>query len=274
MQSDRNRAVVQYLLAQVDYTGVYLVDDSDRPAYQLWIRHLLESLAHDLGIAAKPGENDDQKNLRVAVLHTLGIAGADPAVLAEARKQAQQGLRDPASVSPELLPVFFGLAARNGDAEFFDGIMAKAKSAEIPENYYLYLATLSQFSDPKLLKRTLDYAISGQVRSQDVKGVIGRVMQNPDGREVAWEFVRSHWPDISRAGGPFRSGDIIGSAGNFCDAEQENQVREFFSSHPTQTSDRLLKQTLEKIDYCVDLKSREEDALSAWLGEHSDRVGQ
>ncbi len=274
MQSDRNRAVIQYLLAQVDYTGVYLVDDSDRPAYQLWVRHLLQSLIHDLGIVPKPGDNDDQKNLRAAVLHTLGISGADPEVLAEARKQARRALQDPASVSPELLPVFFGLAARNGDAEFFDGIMAKAKSAEIPENYYLYLATLSQFSDPKLLQRTLDYAISGQVRSQDVKGVIGRVMQNPGGREVAWEFVRAHWPEISRAGGPFRSGDIIGSAGNFCDAEQENQVREFFSSHPTQTSDRLLKQTLERIDYCVDLKSREQDALSAWLGEHSEKLGQ
>ena len=274
MQSDRNRAVVQYLLAQVDYAGVYLVDDSDRPAYQLWVRHLLEPLAHDLGFTPKASENDDQKNLRAAVLHTLGITGADPEVLAEARKQARQALQDPASVSPELVPVFFGLAARTGGTEFYDGIMAKAKSAEIPENYYLYLATLSQFSDPKLLRRTLDYAISGQVRSQDVKGVIGRVMQNPDGRDVAWEFVRSHWPDISRAGGPFRSGDIIGSAGSFCDAEQENQVREFFSTHPTQTSDRLLKQTLERIDYCVDLKSREEDALSAWLGEHSDKAGQ
>ncbi len=275
MQADRNRAVVQYLLAQVDYTGIYLVNDSDRPAYQLWVRDLLKPLAHDLGFAPKPGESDDQKNLRATVLHTLGFTGADPETLEEARKQARQALQDPASVSPELVPVFFGLAARNGGPEFYDGVMAKVTSAAgVPENYYLYLGTLSQFSDAKLLKRTLDYAISGQVRSQDVKGVIGRVMQNPDGQAVAWEFVRSHWTDIARAGGPFRSGDIIGAAGSFCDAEQETQVREFFSTHPTQTSDRLLKQTLERIDYCVDLKSREEDALSAWLGEHSDKTEQ
>ena len=274
MQPDRNRAVVQYLLAQVDYAGLYLVDDSDRPAYRQWVRHLLEPLSHDLGFAPKPGENDDQKNLRAAMLHTLGITGADPEVLSEAGKQARQALQDSASVSPELVPVFFSLAAQNGDAELYDSVMAKVKSAEIPENYYLYLATLSQFSDAKLLQRTLDYAVSGQVRSQDVKGVVGRVMQNPAGRDVAWEFVRAHWQDISRAGGPFRSGDIIGSAGTFCDAEQESQVREFFSLHPTPTSDRLLKQTLERIDYCVDLQSREEDALSAWLGEHSDSAGQ
>ena len=274
MQADRNRAVMQYLLGQVDYAGLYLVDDSDRPAYQTWVRHFLEPLAHDLGFAPKPGENDDQKNLRAAVLRSLGITGADPEVLAEARKQAQQALQDSASVSPELLPVFFSLAAHNGDAALYDGIMAKVKSAEVPENYYLYLGTLSQFSDSKLLKRTLDYAVSGQVRSQDVKGVVGRVMQNPDGRDEAWDFVRSHWADISRAGGPFRSGDIIGAAGSFCDSDRQTQVQEFFSTHPTQTSGRLLKQTLERIDNCVDLKSREEDPLSAWLGEHSDTAGQ
>jgi aminopeptidase N/puromycin-sensitive aminopeptidase len=273
MQSDRNRAVMQYLLGEVDYAGIYLVDDSDRPTYQQWVRHFLAPLTHDLGFTPKPGDNDDRKNLRAAVLRTLGMTGADPGTLAEARKQAQQSLQDSASVSPELLPVFFAIAARNGDAALYDGILAKVKSAEVPENY-LYLGALAQFSDPKLLKRTLDFAVSGQVRSQDVKGVIGRVMQNPDGHDQAWEFVRSHWPEISRAGGPFRSGDIIGSAGSFCDAGMQDQVREFFSTHPTQTSSRLLKQTLERIDNCVDLKSREQDPLSAWLGEHSDDAGQ
>jgi aminopeptidase N/puromycin-sensitive aminopeptidase len=271
LQADRNGAVVRYLLAQIDYIGVYLVGDSDRPAYQAWVRNLLTPLAHDLGLAPKPGETDDQKNLRAAVLHSLGLTAADSEVLAEANKQARMALRDPLSVSPELMPVFLGLAAHNGDAQFYDGVLAKTKNAEIPENYYSYLATLSSFGDPQLLKRTLEFAISGQVRSQDAKGVIGRVMQNPQGRAVAWEFVRSHWSDISRVGGPFRSGDIIGSAGSFCDAEQEDQVREFFSTHPTQTSERLLKQTLERIDYCVDLKSREQDPLSAWLGEHGDK---
>jgi aminopeptidase N len=274
MQPDRNRAVVQYLLTQINYAGVYLVNDSDRPAFQLWVRHLLGPVVRDLGFAPKPGESDDQKNLRAAVLHTLGIAGADPEVLAEAHKQTSLALQDAAAVSPELAPVFFSIAALNGDAALYDSFMAKAKSSEIPGTYYVYLTTLSQFSDPKLLQRTLDYAISGQVRSQDVKSVIGQVMQNPAGRSVAWDFVRAHWTELSKAGGPYNSGALIGSAASLCDAEQENQVREFFSTHSAENSSRILKQTLERIDYCVDLKAREESPLSAWLGEHSDTAGQ
>ncbi len=274
MQQERLRPVVQYLLAQIDYADIYLVEDSDRPAYQAWVRHLLEPLKQDGGLSSKAGDSDDQKNLRATVLQTLGVTGADPEVLTEARKQSRLALQDSAAVSPELLPVFFKVAALHGDTELYDAILGRVTSAGTPENYYLYLITLSQFGDPKLLERTLDFAISGQVRSQDVTGVIGRVMQNPAGQAVAWDFVRSHWADIAQAGGPFRSGDIIGSAGNFCSADREAQVREFFSTHSTQTPPRILNQTLERIDYCVELKDREADPLSAWIGEHSEAPAQ
>ena len=268
MGSEQNRPVMQYLLGQIDYAGNYLVDDSDRPAFQLWVRHLLQPLKRQLGFEPKPGDSDNLKNLRATVLHTLGFIGADPEVLAEAHKKTLETLQDSAAVSPELVPVFFSLAAKNGDAELYDKVLAKMKSAVAPENYYLYLHTLCEFSDPKLLTRTLDDSISGDVRSQDVKGVIGRVMENPAGGDLAWNFVRSHWAEISRVGGPFRSGDIIRAAASFCSEEKQSQVGAFFSSHATQTSGRLLKQTLEKIGYCGELKSRQEDALSAWLGEH------
>ena len=234
----------------------------------------MQPLQRELGFEPKPGDSDNQKNLRATVLHTLGFTGADPEVLAEAHKETLEALQDSAAVSPELVPVFFSLAAKNGDAELYDKVLGKMKSAVAPENYYLYLHTLCEFSDPKLLTRTLDDSISGDVRSQDVKGVIGRVMENPAGGDLAWNFVRSHWAEISHVGGPFRSGDIIGAAANFCSEEKASQVREFFSTHSTQTSSRLLKQTLERIGYCGELKSRQEDALSAWLGEHEDSPDQ
>ena len=270
MRSERNRQVMQYLLGKIDYAGIYLVHDSDRPSFQLWVRQLLQPLQQELGFEPKPDDSDNQKNLRAKVLYTLGFTGADPGVLAEAHRKTLEALQDSAAVSPELVPVFFSLAAKDGNAELFDKLQAKIKSAVAPENYYLYLHTLCEFSDPKLLMRTLDDTISGEVRSQDVKGVIGRVMQNPAGSDLAWNFVRSHWADIAHVGGPFRNGDIIGAAANFCSEEKQSQVREFFSTRPTQTSPRLLKQTLERIGYCADLKSRQEDALSAWIGEHED----
>ena len=57
----------------------------------------------------------------------------------------------------------------------------------------MYLFTLPQFSDPKLLQRTLDFAISPDVRSQDALQVITSVMGNPAGRETGLGFRSPHW---------------------------------------------------------------------------------
>ena len=38
--------------------------------------------------------------------------------------------------------------------------MIGMKNAKTPELHYLYFFTLSSFSDPQLLQRTLDYAIT------------------------------------------------------------------------------------------------------------------
>ena len=67
----------------------------------------------------------------------------------------------------------------------------------------MYLFTLSQFGDQKLLQRTLDFAISPDVRSQDALQVITGVMGNPAGEKLAWDFVRQHWTEVEKAGGPF-----------------------------------------------------------------------
>jgi hypothetical protein len=55
---------------------------------------------------------------------------------------------------------------------------------------------LCLFGDPVQLMRTLNFAISPMMRAQDAPQVIGAVMANPAGRQVAWDFVRQHWTEV------------------------------------------------------------------------------
>jgi aminopeptidase N len=268
MRAERNPAVMQQLLGQLDYIGAYLANAGDRGAYQLWVRRLLAPAAKDLGLLPKPGESDEQKLLRTYVLHSLGATGGDPAVQAEARKLAHQALENPASADPELTPVFFSMAAASGDVALYDELLAKIKDNQTPEEYDLYLRTLAHFSSPPLLQRTLEYAISSAVRSQDAARLAARVMENPAGKDLAWNFVRSHWSDIAGAGGPFANAELVKAAGSFCEAALGDEVKAFFSAHPALTVSRVLNQSLERINYCVDLKSQQEHQLAAWLQQH------
>jgi aminopeptidase N/puromycin-sensitive aminopeptidase len=228
----------------------------------------------DVGWEPKPTDTDEQKALRSRLFAALGYDARDPEALAEARKIADKALADPSSVDHETAGGAFALAALNGDSEFYDKLMAALKNPKSPEEYYIYFFTLPQFSDPKLLQRTLDYAISPDVRSQDALSLITSVMQNPAGEKLAWDFIQTHWDAVSKAGGPFASAEVVNATSSFCDANMRDQVTTFFSDHKIAAAERTYKQSIERINNCIDLKSQQESHLASWIGQQGNAGGK
>jgi len=275
LQSDRTRAVVEELTGQLDYISENLVTEKDRPGYELWVRQLLTPTAKELGWSTKPGDSDETKTMRARVLYTLGSAGKDPEVIAQARKLTDEALANPSSIDHTMAFTAFRLAAQNGDAALYDRIAEKLKSKEAtPEEYYLYFETLSQFSDAKLLERTLEMAVSTSVRSQDSLGLVSSVMENPAGAELSWNFVRAHWSDIEKVGGGFTSGEVVAATSSYCDQHLRDEVQDFFATHKVPSAERTLKQSLERMNYCIDLKTQQSPQLSAWLEQHRGAAGR
>jgi aminopeptidase N/puromycin-sensitive aminopeptidase len=261
------------VLGRLNFIGQYLLTDGDRESYRAWLRQYLKPVLKDVGWEPKPGESDEQRTLRARVFNSLGYDARDPEVLAQARKLADKALDDPASVDREMAGGAMALAALNGDQAFYDRLMTAIKNPKSPEEYYIYLFTLPQFTDPKLLQRTLDYAISPDVRSQDALGVIASVMSNPQGQKQAWDFVLAHWGAVQKAGGPFASAQVVGSTGSFCDAQMRDQVADFYAAHKIEAAERTYRQAIERINNCVDFKSQQEPRLAAWLGQHGSSAG-
>jgi aminopeptidase N/puromycin-sensitive aminopeptidase len=273
LQSDRNRAVLQDVLGRLNYIGQYLVNDNDRDAFRTWLRGYLTPAVKEIGWEPKTGESDEQRTLRAGLLNSLGYDARDPDALAEARKIADKALADPSSVDHELAGGALPLAAINAGSDFYDKLMTGLKNPKSPEEYYLYFFTLPNFTDQALLQRTLDYAVSPDVRSQDALGLVTSVLANPAGQKLAWDFIRQHWPEIEKAGGPFASAQVVGATGVFCDAAMRDQVTEFFSAHKIAAAERTYKQSIERINNCVDLKSQQETQLASWLGQHGHAGG-
>jgi aminopeptidase N/puromycin-sensitive aminopeptidase len=237
------------------------------------LRQYLTPIAKDVGWEPKPGEGDEQKTLRAGLLNALGYDARDPEALAQARKIAEKALNDPTAVDQDLASGAIGLAALNGDQAFYDRIMAELKNPKSPELYYMYFYTLPQFSDQKLLQKTLDYAVSPDVRSQDALGLITSVMANPAGEKLAWDFVLTHWDAVQKSGGPFASAQIVGATSSFCDAHMRDQVADFYAAHKIEAAERTYRQSIERINNCVDLKTQQEPQLASWLGQHGSSAG-
>ncbi len=273
LQSDRNRAVMEDVLGGLKYVGRYLVSSSDRDVYRMWLRQYLAPAMIEMGYEPKPGESDEQRTLRARVFNALGYDARDPETLEQARRIADRALADPASVDSEMAGSALHLAALTGDAAFYDRVMTALKNPKSPEQYYTYLFMLPRFDDPKLLERTLEFAVSPEVRSQDALQVVGAVMENPTGEKMAWDFIQLHWDAVAKAGGPFASAEVVDDTSVFCDAGMRDQVTEFFTAHQIPAAERTYKQSIERINHCIDFKAQQEPRLASWLGQQRGTAG-
>jgi len=273
LRADRNEAVVGPVMNQLQFIGRYLLTDADRESYRTWVRQTLAPAAADIGWEAKPGESADREALRAELFAALGYTARDPEVVSLAHKLANQALDDPSSVNHELAFAAFRVATDGGDEAFYNKIKDRLKTAKTPEEIYMLQQALAEFSDPALLQKTLEFAISSEVRSQDSLQVISRVMRNPAGEKLAWDFVRSHWEKVTSLGGAFAGAAVAGSAGSFCDVAMRDQVQDFFAAHHEPAAERTLKQSVERMNYCVDLKAQQGSQLAAWLQQHAGNPG-
>jgi puromycin-sensitive aminopeptidase len=274
LQNETSRPVMSEMLSQLEYIGHYLTSDQDQSRYAAWVRQLLAPSIRRLGFEAKPGESEEDKQLRSRVLQMAGGTGLDPEVLAWARKWTDRALASDGPLDNTIAETAFSLAARDGDSAFYDRLVESQKQAKTPEDFYVYLAALNSFTDPKLIERNLNRALSPDVRSQDAVGVISDIMDLPAGGALAWDFMKRHWDEVAKISGGFAGAELVNATSTFCSVEQSEQVREFFTAHKVPSAERGLQQSLERIHNCADLKSQQGPRLAQWLNDHEVRVGQ
>jgi aminopeptidase N/puromycin-sensitive aminopeptidase len=272
LKSDRRGPVVDAYTERLEAIGEDMVGDSQQEAYRAWVRDLLRPAARELGWQPRPGENVELAGVRAAVLGALGRVGRDPEVLAQARTLAHRYVTDPLAVDPSLANTVVNLAAVEGDAALYDEFLAATKTARSPEEYYRFLYSLARFSDPALLTRTLEYALTPDVRGQDFGSLLAAVLTNPAGTDLAWDFARKHWTEIYNKPPGNAGGRMLNPPGVFCDAKHAEEVKVFFTQK--KWNEGAIQQALEKIRSCADVKSVQEPQLAAWFQHRRSLEGR
>jgi ERAP1-like protein len=130
-----------------------------------------------------------------------------------------------------------------------------------------------RFAARSLIQRVLEFGLSPQVRNQDSLYVYADLLlvENPPAaRKQAWDFIREHWPQIQAKLTDANVGFVVEATGSFCDPASRDQVRMFFTEHKVPSAERAARKGLERIDYCIDLKTQQEPKLASWF----DRRGK
>ena len=267
LAGDETVAVTDALATRLASTGEDLVAPAQRPRYRGWIRERFGPALDALGLPGDPRDTEERQSRRAELLGLVGGTGNDPALQRRARELALEYLSNPSSLPGTLAPAVLRIAAASGDAGLYNQYLARLeKLAAQPEEYYRFFNALPSFSDPALVHRTLTFAMSPAVRTQDTGTLLAGLLSRPASRDAAWALVQAEWATLTQKLGTFQGiPTIIGALGSFCSTEAAAQVRQFFAKNPMPSAERTLGQSIERIENCAALVARQSPALTAWL---------
>jgi aminopeptidase N/puromycin-sensitive aminopeptidase len=265
VHSDPNAEVVDQAIEGITqiYTQIAATPE-EKAALSAWIRATYAADYTRLGL---PSERDsfNTRDLRNQLFGLLGHYGKDPAVLAHARRMAQNYLLDPNSIDPTLSLNALASAARNGDAALFDGLQKVAESATDPNVQNTALRLLAEFQDPALVQRSLDYAASGKVRNQDAAIQFAIPLENDETRSPAWSYIQNNWSKVQAQLATGMGSSVVRNLGHFCSADDRDDIQKFFAAHKVPESDLALKHAIESINGCIELRSQQQPSLIQWI---------
>ena len=242
-----------------------LIEPSDRPVLETFVRARIGTAAAATGWSPQAGESDLTRQLRSELIGALGRLGNDPTTQARAAELYTTARKDSAAVDPNLLPALVSILAFTGDAARYGEFTERFKTAATPQEERRYLFSLAGFRQTTLLERTLTKTLNGEIRTQDAPFIVNAVMSNVYGRELGWSFVKANWDQMARRFPKQGLRRMCGGITGLCKPELEQDVREFFQSRKIDLGGKTLEQYLEQLRIMVTFRERYVRDLPGYL---------
>ena len=267
LKKDPNAAVLDTAHQQLEQIDSMIATDQDRTEFAAVLRRQFGPVYTAMGSPLK-GESFDRQQLRGALFEILGEAH-DPVVLAQAQQLtarvfAVENKKDK-TLDATLSDAAVLVSASHGDAALYDKVLAVSRNSNDPGEKADALRALAHFRDPALVKRTLDYTVSGEVRNQDSWTVLVALLHDPETRDQTWDYMQNNWDKV-RAQLTVSSGaDVVRATGFFCTVQRRYEVTSFFANHKVDASERTLAKAVDSINDCIQLRTMQEANFQRWL---------
>jgi aminopeptidase N/puromycin-sensitive aminopeptidase len=272
LNQDFEQEIVGSYIRSLLNTNNYLVASHDRPAFQSWIRSNFRQMMEKIGWTPSATESSDVGELRLDLLGILAGIGEDPEALRQSASLAEQYLKNPDSVNPELARIALTETAHRGDAALFDHYLAAMRQARSPEQFYTMVSAMSGFRDPQLVQRWLQISVSDATRNQDAAVQIATVLRRYEVSQIAWQWIKDHWPEVEKKTTMSSGASIVAATAGFCDAQSRDDVQQFFQEHKVPSTERVLRQVAENVNACISFREHQQKNLTSWLGQHGGSI--
>ncbi|MBI3631917.1 MAG: M1 family metallopeptidase [Candidatus Vogelbacteria bacterium] len=209
----------------------------------------------DGGQDKKPGEGHLDALLRELVLAQAGKYG-DKIVIEEGRKRFNRALSEQKHLDPNLRAMIYGLVGKTGDDKDYEKLLKLYREATLQEEKNRLGAALCQFKQVPLIKRTLKFILSEDVRGQDAPLFLAVIASNNGARDFTWKFIKENWKLLCAT---YADGHLLGriiteTTCDFNTNEMTKDVEKFFKKNRVPGMERIVAQAVERIKSNADWK--------------------
>ncbi|MBN2624777.1 MAG: ERAP1-like C-terminal domain-containing protein, partial [Acidimicrobiales bacterium] len=174
-------------------------------------------------------------------------------------------LAHPPSVDPSLAAPALAVSATLGDVDLHERLVQHYRTTGNPQDRQRLLFSLTRFRAEDAFERTLDLALSDDVRTQDAPYLLGQALANRDNGPVAWRFVASRWSDVAQRFPANSLPRLVAGIRSVRDRSLADEVAAFLAEHPVPQGELQVRQHVERMWVTVALAERERHRLPAAL---------
>ena len=256
--NERELAVWQAIAAGLRGVGRLIdLDTAAHARFRQRVAALVRPVLDDVQWKPVDGDDDLRAKLRGLLLGLLATLADDHEAQGYCRDLLDHGTTDPELLSAATLAV----AASGTDADF-DRFVEGFRTAATPQDMLRCLYALAEFPEQRHVERAVEFAFSGEVKTQNAPFLIHRCIANRAHGNVAWQMLRRRWTE---ANDRFPSNTIVRMIDPVKLLNTDNvsaDVQAFFSEHPIPQGATTLDQVLERQRVNVAVRAREHDVLT------------
>ncbi|XP_012162770.1 puromycin-sensitive aminopeptidase isoform X3 [Ceratitis capitata] len=227
---------------------------------------LYRPVAESLGWEVRKGENHLDTLLRSLVLSRL-VSFRSKDVIAEAQTRFHAHADGSNPIPADLRSACYKAVLQDGDEKIFNEMLQLYRTTDLHEEQDRISRALGCIGNVDLLRKVIDFAMSGEVRAQDSVFVIVAVAVNPKGRDMAWEFFKDNNQKLlQQYQGSFLLTRLIKYLiENFASEERAVEVENYFKQNQFPGTERTVSQAVETIRLNANWLKRDLDSLTSYL---------
>ena len=265
-KNETNPHVWMNISKNIDHLNHLLANTPCKDNMETFSRQMFSSIANTLGW--NPTETDTDLNviLRSNILLRLGIYG-DSTTVSTARTIFSNFRNKKTTINPDIRSVVYNLNTKECSSSEYDEMLDLYSKASLSEERTRILNALTYPSNSNLLKKTLEFSLTNDVRQHDTIRIILGVSRNTNSQNLAWEFIKNNWAELNKryGKGGFGIMSLVSIGSLFTQQNDLDDYMSFFNQNPVPSADRAIKQSIEQSTLNIQWLNQNIKSTTTWL---------